>query len=98
MTVSVLWLFRTEQSVFLQCVIVVFPDYTHLLFFRTNISHVCENYVRSKEECQYQESIQSSTPYGRVTKTQENITHKREKKKVLSQHVITRLQGTNKTV
>ena len=33
MTVSVLWLFLTVPWVGMQCVIVVFPDHTHLLFF-----------------------------------------------------------------
>ena len=32
-TVSVLWLFLTMLWVGLHCVIVVFPDHTHLLFF-----------------------------------------------------------------
>ena len=31
-TVNVLWLFLTVLWVVLQCVIVVFPDHTHLLF------------------------------------------------------------------
>ena len=31
-TINVLWLFLTEPWVGLQCVIVVFPDHTHLLF------------------------------------------------------------------
>ena len=31
-TVNVLWLFLTVPWVGLQCVIVVFPDHTHLLF------------------------------------------------------------------
>ena len=31
--VLVLWLFLTMPRVCLQCVIVVFPDHTHLLFF-----------------------------------------------------------------
>ena len=31
-TVNVLWLFHTVAWVGLQCVIVVFPDHTHLLF------------------------------------------------------------------
>ena len=31
-TVNVLWLFLTVLWVSLQCVIVVFPDHTHLLF------------------------------------------------------------------
>ena len=31
-TLNVLWLFFTVPWVGLQCVIVVFPDYTHLLF------------------------------------------------------------------
>ena len=43
MTVSVLWLFLMVPWVGLQCVIVVFPDHTHLLF--------CVNGV--KFECQY---------------------------------------------
>ena len=30
-TINVLWLFLTVPLVGLQCVIVVFPDYTHLL-------------------------------------------------------------------
>ena len=38
MTVSVLWLFLTVPWVGLQCVIVAFPDHTHLLFIRTYIS------------------------------------------------------------
>ena len=31
-TIYVLWLFLTVRRVGLKCVIVVFPDYTHLLF------------------------------------------------------------------
>ena len=31
-TINVLWLFLTVKWVGLQCVIVIFPDYTHLLF------------------------------------------------------------------
>ena len=31
-TVNVFWLFLTVPCVGLQCVIVVFPDYTHLFF------------------------------------------------------------------
>ena len=31
-TIKVLWLFLTVRWVGLQCVIVVFPDHTHLLF------------------------------------------------------------------
>ena len=38
------------------------------------------------------------TPYGKMTKTQANIIHKRAKWSALSQQVITRLQGTDKTV
>ena len=33
-TVNVLWLFLTVSWVGMQCVIVVFPDHTHLLFER----------------------------------------------------------------
>ena len=62
----------------------------------------CENFY-SKEEGKVQESIQSiTTPdprhHGKVTKTQGNITHKRAKRSALSQQMITRLQGTDKTV
>ena len=35
-TVNVLWLFLTVLWVGLQCVIVVFPDHTHLLFAGTH--------------------------------------------------------------
>ena len=38
------------------------------------------------------------TPYGKVTKTQENITHNRAKRSALSKLVTTKLQGTDKTV
>ena len=34
-TLNVLWLFLTVPWVGLQCVIVVFPDHTHLLFYST---------------------------------------------------------------
>ena len=34
MTVKALWFFLTMLWVGLQCVIVVFPDYTHLPFYR----------------------------------------------------------------
>ena len=37
------------------------------------------------------------TPYGKETKSQENITYKRAKTSALSQQVITRLQETDKT-
>ena len=37
------------------------------------------------------------TPYGKVTKTQENMTHKKTKRSALSQQVTTRLQGTDRT-
>ena len=36
-------------------------------------------------------------PHGKVTKHKENTTHKRAKRPALSQHVITRLQWTDKT-
>ena len=35
-TINVPWLFLTLPRVGLQCVIVVFPDHTHLLFLATN--------------------------------------------------------------
>ena len=37
MTVSVLWLFLTVPWVGLQCVLVVFPDHTHLRFSVSNV-------------------------------------------------------------
>ena len=36
-TINVLWLFLTVPWVGLQCVIVVFPDHTHLLFDWQNL-------------------------------------------------------------
>ena len=42
--------------------------------------------------------LRPRTPYGKVTKTQENITYKRAKRSAHSQQVTTRLQGTDKTV
>ena len=41
-TVNVLWLFLTVPWVRLQCVIVVFPDYTHLLFGGQNLVSIVE--------------------------------------------------------
>ena len=38
------------------------------------------------------------TPCKKVTKIQENITHKRTTRSALSEQLITRLQGTDKTV
>ena len=38
------------------------------------------------------------TPYGKVTKTQENITYKRAKRSANPQQETTRLQETDKTV
>ena len=35
--INVLWLVLTMPSVGLQCVIMVFPDHTHLLFFVYNL-------------------------------------------------------------
>ena len=40
----------------------------------------------------------SSTPYGKVTETQESITNKIAKRSALSQQLTTRLQGTDMTV
>ena len=54
-----------------------------------------KNKFVSTEEGNDQESIQSRTTYGKVTKIQEHITYKRA---TLSQQAITRLQGTDKTV
>ena len=46
-TVNILWLFLTVPWVGLQCVIVAFPGYTHLLFnedFSNRLSHTSYNY------------------------------------------------------
>ena len=40
----------------------------------------------------------TETPYGNVTKTRGNFTHKRAKRSVLSQQVTTMLEGTDKTL
>ena len=45
-TITVLWLFLTLPWVGLQCMIVVFPDHTHLLFVNNNdlrmsVEHMC---------------------------------------------------------
>ena len=40
-TVNVLWLFLMVQWVGLQCVIVVFPDHTHLLFVLKPLFWTC---------------------------------------------------------
>ena len=40
-TINVLWLFLTMSWVGLQCVIVVFPDLTHLLFV-VRVKKVCD--------------------------------------------------------
>ena len=42
MAVGVLWPFLTVPWVGLQCVIVVFPDHTHLLFYKqtSRLSHI----------------------------------------------------------
>ena len=37
-TINIPWLFLTVPWVGLQCVIVVFPDHTYLLFFKRNAS------------------------------------------------------------
>ena len=38
-TVSVLWLFLTVPCLGLLCVIVVFPDHTHLIFLYWRVSY-----------------------------------------------------------
>ena len=40
MTVSALWLFLTVLWVMLQCVIVVFTDHTHLLFYTGMLNYM----------------------------------------------------------
>ena len=47
-TINVLWLFLTVPWVGLYCVIVVFPDHTHLLFILYNLykSLLAENKIK----------------------------------------------------
>ena len=55
-TINALWLFLTVPWVDLQCVIVVFPDHTHLIFYsilniyisQTNVCHL-EEKTQNKE-------------------------------------------------
>ena len=48
-TVNVLWLFLTVMTVGLRCVIVVFPDHTHLfLFVNVTITGSVKNLKRAK--------------------------------------------------
>ena len=55
--------------------------------------------TKNKEEGKYQESILlTQDTISGSDKTQENITHNRAKRSALSQHVTTRLQGTDTTV
>ena len=45
-TINVLWLFLTVPLVVLQCVIMVFPDHTHLLFAPLYLGlHFLQNYM-----------------------------------------------------
>ena len=66
--------------------------------------NVMQRLCKRKEEGKDQESRQSKnctgpeTLYEKVTKTQGNITHEEAKRSDLSQQVITKLQGTDKTV
>ena len=46
-TINVLWLFLTMPWVGLQCVIVVFPEHTHLLF------DICVLYTNKQETSKY---------------------------------------------
>ena len=46
-TVNVLWLFPTMPWVGLQCVIVVFSDNTHLLFYNPQADRAKENHILS---------------------------------------------------
>ena len=39
-TVNVMWLFLTVSLIGLQCVILVFPDHTHLLFISKKVYKV----------------------------------------------------------
>ena len=42
MTVSVMWFFLAVPWVGLQCVIVVFPDHTHFLFYGRKTEMLCK--------------------------------------------------------
>ena len=54
---------------------------------------------KAKIRNQYNQVLHlTQEPYGKVTKTQENITHKRAKRSAFSQQVTLRLQGTDNTV
>ena len=53
--------------------------------------------AKIRNDLYYQVPQLTETLYGKVTKTQRKITHKRAKRSALSQQVITRLQGTIKT-
>ena len=46
MTVNVLWLFFMVSCVSLQCVIVVFPDHTHLLFLFITFDYLFESITK----------------------------------------------------
>ena len=72
-TVNVLWLFLTVPRVGLQCVIVVFPDRTHLLLVITYTVCTLEkaNFSRNRsyetcaEHLQYSMIVDTFVPFGR---------------------------------
>ena len=55
----VVWLFLVVSRICLQFVIVVFPDHSHSQFSSARIRRV--KYILSKEDGEYQKSIQSSS-------------------------------------
>ena len=76
-----------------------------ILILSRLIHCICKLVVlESKEDGKCQKSIQSCTasdpgqPYGKVTKTQENITYRRAKRSAHAQQAFTRLQDTVTTI
>ena len=67
-----------------ECVIVVFPDHTHLIFISPKLK------VRKKARAEIDKIRHHNwprTPNGKITKTQLNITHQRARRSALSQQV-----------
>ena len=90
-TINVLWLFLMVPWVRLQCVILVFPDHTHLPFKKDPIK--VERYAKIRNRYNQVSYLTKNTVWESV-KTQGNTTHQRAKRTVLSQQL---LQGTDKT-
>ena len=61
-TVNILWFYLTPSWVGLQCLIVVFPDHTHLLF--CNASSPCKSFLRCRFGTSERESYISRNIFG----------------------------------